>query len=172
MSESGQAKVVVSDANVLINLAHVDRLDLCGSLEELEFVVPEEVIAEVSRPDQAAILQRALDAGHMERVVICDPAEIALYAELRDSVGRGEAACLALARSRGWLVASDERGRFLRIAREQLGERRLLNTPGILVLAIRAGHLTVEEADQMKGILERHRFRMRFASFRDVLDEE
>ena len=29
--------------------------------------------------------------------------------------------------------------------------------------------MTVEEADQAKGILERHRFRMSFHSFRDVI---
>jgi hypothetical protein len=36
----------------------------------------------------------------------------------------------------------------------------MLNTPGILILAIKAGLLTIEEADNAKTILEHHRFTM------------
>jgi predicted nucleic acid-binding protein len=86
-------------------------------------------------------------------------------------MGQGEAACLALAESRGWLIASDERRRFRREVFARLGEGRLVTTAGLFVLAIRAGILTVEEADQMKAVLEQRRFRMTFASFRDVLSE-
>ena len=85
-------------------------------------------------------------------------------------MGRGEAACLSMAEQRGWLVAVDERGRFLRMARERIGEGRILNTPGILLLAIRAGLLSVDEADGLKARLETHRYRMKFDSFRDVLN--
>jgi hypothetical protein len=37
------------------------------------------------------------------------------------------------------------------------------------VAAIRAGLMSVEEADAAKSILERHRFRLPFQSFREVL---
>lgn len=84
--------------------------------------------------------------------------------------GRGEAACLSMAERRGWLVASDERGRFLRMARKRIGEGRILNTPGLLVLAIRSGVLSVDDADVLKARLETHRFKMKFDSFRDVLN--
>ena len=90
-------------------------------------------------------------------------------------MGRGEAACLSMAEQRGWLAAVDERGRFLRLARERLGEGRILNilnTPGILLLAIHAGLVSVDEADVLKARLETHRYRMRFDSFRDVLDPD
>ena len=40
---------------------------------------------------------------------------------------------------------------------------------GLLVVAIRVGLLTVMEADAAKAVLERHRFKLAFASFRDVL---
>ena len=60
-------------------------------------------------------------------------------------MGKGESACIAIAEQREWLVASDERGRFLRIAKERLGEGRILNTPGLFVLGIRAGLLSVED---------------------------
>ena len=84
-------------------------------------------------------------------------------------MGPGEAACLGLAVMHGWLVASDEKRVFRREAQSRLGPGRIVNTAGIFLLAIRAGVLTVEEADSVKTELERHRFRMTFTSFRDLL---
>ena len=46
---------------------------------------------------------------------------------------------------------------------------RLVTTPGLFVLAIRSGALSIDAADEAKAILEQHRFRMSFKSFRDVL---
>ena len=169
MALSSRTRVVVTDANVLINLIHVGRLDLLSALTGYEFVVPTEVEAEVSVPEQADELALAFEAGHVERLSFSGTLELEVYAELVQMVGRGEAACLAIAQVRGWYVASDERRRFLRLAGERLGPGRVLNTAGILVLAIRAGLLTVEEADQGKRVLEENRFKMRFSSFRDVL---
>jgi hypothetical protein len=39
----------------------------------------------------------------------------------------------------------------------------------LLVLSIRAGSITIEEADSMKTLLEQRRFRMKIPSFRDLL---
>ena len=68
MAAVERTRVVVTDANVLINLIHVERLDMLGSLSGYEFVVPPEVEAEVSIPEQAQSLARAFDAGHIERL--------------------------------------------------------------------------------------------------------
>lgn len=109
--------------------------------------------------------------GFVVREPSTDPAELALYAELRGlRIGRGEASCLAMAIHRGWIVASDERRRFLRIARERQGKHRLLNTPGLLLLAIRRKVISVNDADRIKSTLEERRFRMKFTSFRELLD--
>jgi hypothetical protein len=43
---SSPVRVVVTDANILINLIHVGRLDLLGKLPPYSFVVPEEVVKE------------------------------------------------------------------------------------------------------------------------------
>jgi hypothetical protein len=40
---------------------------------------------------------------------------------------------------------------------------------GLFVAAIRAGLITVEDADSAKAVLEQHRFRLKFSSFRDIL---
>lgn len=56
-------RVVVTDANILINLIHVQHLSLLGDLAGFSFVVPEEVVAEVSDPEQRRSLREALGAG-------------------------------------------------------------------------------------------------------------
>ncbi len=164
-----RARVVVADANVLINLIHVQRLGMLASLPGYEFAVPDDVISEITDPAQRAVLEAALAAGHLRWETITDSHDLARYADLRQVMGPGEAACVTLAEARGWLIASDEKRRLRREVSERLGPGRLVTTPGLFVLAIRAGVMTVEEADQAKGILERHRFRMAFASFRDVV---
>jgi hypothetical protein len=86
-------------------------------------------------------------------------------------MGSGEAACLALAETKGWVIASDEKKRFRREAETRLGPDRLLTTPGIFVLAIRARQMTIEEADAAKALLEQRRFKMNFTSFREVIGD-
>lgn len=163
-------KTVAVDANVLINLIHVNRLDLLGKLEGFEFAVPGQVIEDVKYPEQAAALHDALAQSWVRREENTDPTEISVYADLSRVMGKGEAACLAMAETRGWLVACDEGGRFLREARARVGGDRLINTPGILLLAIRRRLLTVEEADAIKDVLAQRRFKMSFGSFRDILN--
>jgi predicted nucleic acid-binding protein len=169
MAAPERTRVVVTDANVLINLIHVGRLELLGSITGYEFVVPPEVVAEVTVPEQAAMLAGAIAGGHVEVQSFSGTAELVVFAELIRMVGKGEAACLAMAEVHGWYVASDERGKFLRLVEERLCPRRILNTVGLFVLAIRAGLITVGDADRDKLVLEAHRFKMRFSSFRDLL---
>jgi len=162
-------RVVVTDTNILINLLHIGRLDLLGKLPPYSFVVPEEVVKEVREPPQAQALHTAMSSGLLSEVRLADPAELKVYADLVQILGSGEAACLSLAQCRQWLIASDEKKKFRRETLARLGSGRLLNTPGILTLAITGGVLTVEDADQAKAVLELHRFIMSFHSFRDVL---
>jgi predicted nucleic acid-binding protein len=161
-------RIIVADANVLINLIHVGQLALLGALPGYEFIVPHDVVSEITEVQQRATLEAALAAGHLRQESITDPQELAGYAELRAIMGRGEAACLALAESRGWLIASDEKRPLRREVDSRIGPGRLITTPGLFILAIRAGVLTIEEADCAKNLLEQRRFRMSFHSFRDV----
>ena len=169
MSGERTVTIVLADTSVLVNLAIVDRLDLLGALSGFDFCVPEEVVDEVRRPEQRRLLDQALHAGHLERARLTGLPVLDHYRELRHDLGPGEAACLALAYAEGWSVACDEKRFFRREARRLLGEGRLLNTPGLFVLAIRQGYWTVSEADQAKEILERNRFRMRFRSFDELM---
>jgi predicted nucleic acid-binding protein len=162
-------RIVVTDANVLINLIHVDALAMVASLPDYEFVVVEEVVGEITDPQQAAALQTALAENHLKRDSLTDLDALALFAELVQMMGRGEAASLALADGKDCYLACDEKRVFRRKAMEILGEDRLLTTPGIIVLCIRQGLLTIDEADRLKAILEAKRFKMTFGSFREVV---
>ena len=161
--------IVVADTSVIINLCHTGHLLLLGKTTTFEFLVPDEVIAEVIDPDQQRALGEALAAGALRRHSISSPEELGTFAELTQILGTGEAACLALAENRNWLVACDEKRLFLREARKRLGSDRILNTAGLYVLWIRAEIVSVAEADTAKGILENHRFKLAFNSFRDVI---
>jgi predicted nucleic acid-binding protein len=163
-------RTVVLDASVVINLIQAGRLDLLAKIEGYEFVVPEQVIAlEVTYPEEVRALAAALEAGWVRRVESTDTVEIGLYADLSAVMGKGEAACLAMAAHRGWLVACDEGGRFRREAEARIGRERIVNTPGIIMLAIRRGLLSIGEADAIKDVLAQHRYVMPFASFRDLV---
>lgn len=162
--------IVVTDANLLINLIHVGRLLLLGQLPGHRFVVPDAVVAEVSFDDQRAQLTAAVAAGAVSLCPLTDMSGLSLFAQFRTVMGAGEAACLALAEVNGWHVASDEKRRFRREVTARLGKDRLLTTASIYVLAIRAGLLSVAEADADKDVLASRRFLMKLKSFSDLLD--
>ncbi len=164
-------RVVVTDANVLINLIHVARLELCADLPGLEFVVPDHVRDEIMLPEQRTAFDQAVIEGTFEIVSITELDNIALFANLTRHLGRGESACLVLAVRHGWTVASDEKRRFRREALSRIGGDRLIGTADLFIRAIRAGLITIEEADVDKVMLEQRRFKMPFGSFREIVLE-
>ena len=160
---------MVVDTNVLINLMHVGRVDILGRLRQFDFVITEQVAGEIEWPLEQEQVQKLLATGSLRIEATSDLPVVTLFAELRQQMGAGEAAALALAWHKGWAVASDEKRAFRREAISRLGQHRILTTPGIYVLAIRSGLLTIEQADADKAKLETCRFAMNFRSFRDVL---
>ncbi len=81
-------RIVVSDANVLINLMHAGRLDICGNLPGLEFVVPDHVQEEITVPEQSAALDAAVAEGLFQIAAITEPKDITLFADLTVHLGR------------------------------------------------------------------------------------
>ena len=161
--------IVVTDSNILINLAHIKRLDLLHQLPPFSFVVPQEVVKEITDVVQSELVQWTINSGSLREVQLDGIPELRIYTQLVRTLGSGEAACLALVECRGWLIASDEKRKFYREAMARLGQDRIINTAGILLKAIRLNVLDVDEADEAKALLEQRRFTMKFASFRDLL---
>lgn len=170
MRQSARKFTVASDANVLINLVIAKRMDLLRALPLYDFIAPLEVIEEVTNPAQRAALEKALSDELLKRYEIKSVAELEAFSELRSIMGRGEAACLAVAQTNKWMIASDEKRAFRREAIRRLGEKSILTTPMIFFLGIRERAVTLRDADAAKKVLEQNRFRMAFASFREVVE--
>ncbi|HZB89644.1 MAG TPA: AAA family ATPase [Terracidiphilus sp.] len=94
-----------------------------------------------------------------------------VFTRANEQLGSGESACLALAEIRNWILGTDDsKGVKWKKVISAPGIQ-VLNTPGIILLAIRQGVLTVKQADEIKALLETNRFRMGFASFQDLVNE-
>lgn len=161
--------VVITDTNVLINFLHIGQLGLLGVLPAYRFQLPPEVLHELTDLAQRTAVDEAIAAGQLDLLVVDALDALAIFGELRDLMGRGEAACLALAATGGFHLASDEKKRFCRKAIELIGEARILATEDLLLEAIRCGGITVAQADGYKGILAEKRYVMPFASFAERL---
>lgn len=162
-------RLVLTDTNVLLNLAIVDRLDLLGVFPDLRFSAPRVVFDEVLSPRERILVDRAVACGLLPEIAFDDVDALSLFSQLLRIMEQGEAACLALAVQHGAWVASDEKRAFRREAERLLGPGSIVSTPGLIVLAIRRKILTLEEADSIKGVLEQRRFRMTFGSFSEVV---
>lgn len=161
--------VVVTDANVLINFALIEQLSLFGAIDGYQFQVPTDVVEEILDDGQHSAVLGAIAAGHLKQVTLDTVDAVALFAQLRDVMGRGEASCLALAVITSAYIASDEKKRFRRRAIELLGEKRILRTESVLLEAVRQGRITIVDADAFKATLEAHRYAMPFTSFAELL---
>lgn len=169
MSTPAVTTVVITDTNVLINFLHIGQLALLAELSAYRFQLPPEVLQELTDPGQKASVDNAIAVGQLDLLVIDELDALALFGDLRDLMGRGEAACLALAATVGCHIASDEKKRFRRKAIELIGETRILGTEDLLLEAIRYGRITVAQADGYKVVLAENRYTMPFASFAERL---
>jgi predicted nucleic acid-binding protein len=164
--QTSRAPIAV-DTSVLLNFLKAQRLDLlraCGA----RLVIPAEVRSEVRRPDQVAALDAALSAGWIVEETMTVTVEVALFAQLaaRGTLGLGERAVIALAVSRGWGAAlQDKPAREEALRRNKAVE--LHDTESFVREAIEHGAITWQEADAL--LLEwrtQHRFRSMLTTFR------
>jgi rRNA-processing protein FCF1 len=72
----GRTTVVLTDANALINLMHIDQRSLLKRLPGYRFVVPDHVIAEIERESQANALRQTIEDGILEPATITGPDEV------------------------------------------------------------------------------------------------
>ena len=148
MTAQPERRLVALDATVIINLIDMDQLGILPKLREFDFWVPNHVKDEVHRRKQRLHLRKALRAEWIAELEVVDLAEIELYAEYRSRFGQGESACMAVARTRGWIVASDDRA-VKRDVTRALGAERLLDTKGLLQAAVTAGIVEQKDFDKI-----------------------
>lgn len=133
-------------------------------LEQLAvpLLVAEDVRDEVTRPDQRKVLEAAISARLLDVETISDRVEVALFAELAriGRFGPGERAVMAVALTRGMAAGLQERVAAAEMRRRDKAAR-IINTEDIVLRAIKAGSITVPDAD---GLLVEWRTHHRFAS--------
>src|SRR4051812_40130124 len=168
------ADAVIIDTSTLINFLRIDRVDLLAGLAAYRFLVTDHVRAEVTThyPDQLANLESAFRDGHLGEVSLTDPAELTVFAAMQSLrvLGDGECSALAAASVAKMPLAIDDIPARRKATAHDPG-MRLLDTVGLMVEAVRAGLLTVAEADAIKADWEKnHRFlKKHFTSFAELI---
>lgn len=161
---SRPAQDVVLDTCCLVNLAAIDGTLDCLASFALTWYVPTAVQAEGifiraaadSRVVHRIELTPALSAGTVQICTPADDAEHALYVEFAFSLGDGEAMALAIAKNRGWKVATDDRK--ARIKADAAGIS-VVTTPELLQhWATQTGRSALEVANALKRIETLARF--------------
>ena len=168
--------IVVADTSVLINFLRIDRMDLIGQYPE-PFIATDHVAGEIADayPDQQARYAAAVSAGYIAEESVTDPKEVDIFLRLGKSgrLGAGERSAIAVALNRAYTLAIDD-SRALSRAIHEAGisghSLHSIRTQDIVVSLIRAGKVTVQEADAIKEAwANHHRFRLKIATFGDIL---
>jgi predicted nucleic acid-binding protein len=166
---SKPASDVVLDTCCLVNLAAIDGTLDCLASFALTWYVPTAVEAEGifirvaadSRMVHRIELTPAISAGTVQICAPADDAEQGLYVELAFSLGDGEAMALAIAKNRGWKVATDDRK--ARIRADAVGVS-VVTTPELLQ---RWASETARSAMEVANALRRIETLARFAPSAD-----
>jgi len=145
--------MVVLDTTVLSNFALIEGLALLERLYGHRACTALAVVEEIRRGLAAgySVLQHVerafappVNAGWLKITPLTASPEQARYLELLDTLGPGEAACLALAERHRLVLASDDLA--ARHAATQIGVR-LTGTIGILTRLVREGVLSLAEGN-------------------------
>lgn len=152
----------VADTTVLNNFAqvrqpHLLRVVLPG------LAAPTDVIAELSRGERLGAVPRS-DWSWLQILELTE-AERQDATEIGQSLDPGEAACIALAQSRGLTLLTDDR-RARRLARS-LGIR-VSGTLGTLTSLVWQNEMSLEQADALLAEMREHGYRSPVDSLKDL----
>lgn len=162
---------VVLDTCVLLNFIVVGRTELLGQLD-LNFLVPQDVMEEVIKPKEAAILSKALFRRSVTLTQFEDDREQELSDDLyrNTKMNLGESSAAAIAMCRNVFLATDDGD----AKKECLmrGLDRIVSTPDLMVRCIRENLIDVQDADRIKKAWqEQHSFTLKFSSFAELVEE-
>jgi len=140
---------IVFDSCVVSNFALSGALPVLEKLYRGGAIITDFVWAEILRGIQAghstlAGIPESVRAGWLKETGLQSSEEKALFSGLSLSLGLGEASSLAVAKCRGYRLASDDRVARAEAARLSIS---LTGTVGILVKAVRSGVCDTGTAD-------------------------
>lgn len=147
-------QTLIADACLLITLGGADALWLLRDIPGWRAVTCQRAVAEVLRPPASRRVRAALEEGWLGLVTI----DLEIAAERRALIefdaqpafrNRADAEILALARTRGYVVGTDDRR--VRREAERFGSDRVAGCIDLLIFSMRAGRLDVSEARTWLG---------------------
>jgi predicted nucleic acid-binding protein len=153
-----RVSAVIADACFLITFGNAGALGVVTSLQAHRILVSARSLGEVTKAPAHTALHAALAAGTIavESIDLEDAAEQGALARFDARIAfrnRGDAEVLALAVSRGYIVASDDRAvRSAAIA--EVGATRLAGTVDFLKWAVSEGRLEKAQALTLLGTLD------------------
>ena len=163
----------VVDNTVLSNFCRIGRLDILNALFDKVYVtyeVREEVLRGLEEGyhflGQAANAIEADPTAWLELTGFKSRAEEDAFRKFTETLGYGEASCLALAQSRGWLILTDDL-RARRLAR-RLG-LDVTGTVGILALSVGEGILDLADGDHLLHQMIAEGYRSPYGSLAEFL---
>lgn len=140
----------VLDASLILSVASANAFQLLwthpGYIWHLSGIVRGELRQRTSRDP----IDAAIAAGHLLLVELDtgDPAQMSEWAEWLERVDQGEAEAIAVASTRGWLVAIEDR-QAQRAIDANLGPGRWVNCGSLLIDAVEGKRLSVAAADKI-----------------------
>lgn len=150
--------MVVLDACMVISFGNAGRFDLIDTLREDRVCVSARARSEIMRDPARAAMEASIASGRLcaEQIDVENPAEqeaLQRYDARPAFRGRGDAEVMALADTRAYIVASDERAiRSAVVA--AWGAQRLAGTADFIVWAVREGRLLVDQAESVLAELD------------------
>ena len=143
----------VVDNTPLSNFAHIQQPKLLAAAFDQPVTAPA-VMDELEVGVQTARIP-AVDWSWLPVIELTDE-ERTLAEHLNQTLGRGEAECIAVAKSRQWIMLTDDRD-ARRVARE--AGLIVSGTLGALVNLVRDNALSLAEADEFLAIMKRSGYR-------------
>ncbi len=143
---------VITNTTVLINFATIGQLDVLRQLFG-RLYLPTEVYSELLDGQAEgysfldgieALIAPLSSTGWLQLVSLEGAAELQHYGTLPVGLHYGEAACLTIAKHRGWLLLTDDRAARAEARRQKIG---LAGSIGCLVLAVERSIITLEAAN-------------------------
>jgi predicted nucleic acid-binding protein len=150
--------MIVLDACMIISFGNAGRLDLVDALRLDRVCVSARARSEVVRDPARAAMEASIAADRLcvETIDVENPAEqeaLQAYDARAAFRGRGDAEVLALAASRAYIVASDERAMRSAVL-AAWGSHRLAGTADFIVWAVREGRLGAGDAEDALAQLD------------------
>lgn len=162
---------IIFDNCVLSNFAMSDSLEVIRKLYGksayiTDFVAAENMKGIVQGYNGLADIKEAILDGWLQELTLHGKAEKDMFNSLSVSLGLGEASSMAVARTRKYLFACDDRA--ARKEADLLGIK-LTGTVGILVKAVRTKVINNKKADEVLKSMIKHGFYAPIGSVSEIL---